>query len=135
MPSRMNASERNWHTFATRYPAEAAWLQSPASGDFGASLIKGCKRYGGLTMRQLAAVQRNVTQVASATDPDIAFLRARYDSGEGFVDTPRGQCPIHRILRRMEAGMSYHDAWNHAARRALCCSRRGSRLSLQLLPH
>lgn len=42
------ASDRNWHDFATRYPAEAAWLQSPASGDFGASLIKGCRRYGGI---------------------------------------------------------------------------------------
>lgn len=58
--SRQPRADRNWHDFATRYPAEAAWLLSPASGDFGASLIKGCRRYGGLTPRQLAAVQRNV---------------------------------------------------------------------------
>lgn len=65
-PSRMNRAERNWLDFATRYPSEAAWLQSPASGDFGVSLIKGCRRYGGLTPRQLAAVQRNATVVAAA---------------------------------------------------------------------
>lgn len=57
----------NWETFAGAFPAEALWLVNNASAgvDFARSLMQGCKRYGGLTPRQLAAVRRNL-QTADA---------------------------------------------------------------------
>jgi hypothetical protein len=47
--------------WAAEYPAEAAWLvSSMASSDFARSLVDYIRRKGGLTERQLAAVQRNL---------------------------------------------------------------------------
>ncbi len=56
----------NLTTFATDYPAEAAWLDQAAEhgSDFAASLRAGVRKYGSLTPRQLAAVQRIVEQDA-----------------------------------------------------------------------
>lgn len=51
--------------FQAVYPAEFAWLQgqSAAGVNFAASLLSGLARYGNLTPRQLAAVQRNLQNV------------------------------------------------------------------------
>jgi hypothetical protein len=54
-----------WSAFAAQYPAEAAWITSGKGGAFGASLYAGVLRWGGLTPRQLEAVQRNVRQAAA----------------------------------------------------------------------
>ncbi len=63
----------NWQAFAMANPAEAAWLAAGwANGnDFARSLIAGCARYGGLTPRQLAAVQRNLPAPAAVNPPDV----------------------------------------------------------------
>lgn len=64
--------------FQAQYPAEFAWLQanSAAGVGFASSLLAGMARYGGLTPRQLAAVQRNLGQVepvatAAVNPPDV----------------------------------------------------------------
>lgn len=79
--------EANWQRFAAQSPTEAAWLASPASGDFGASLIRGCRRYGGLTPRQLAAVQRNLTLVEPAADVAIADSAATLEAQNRAIET------------------------------------------------
>jgi len=87
--SRQPRADRNWHDFATRYPAEAAWLLSPASGDFGQSLINGCRRYGGLTPRQLASVQRNVR-----TQPAPAVVSGGAENGAVVMTNGQGVTAI-----------------------------------------
>ncbi len=54
--------------FASANPAEHAWLVIGAANgnDFAASLLRGMRRYGGLTPRQLACVQRNLEQAVPA---------------------------------------------------------------------
>lgn len=78
----------NWQAFAATYPAEAAWLANgwTAGNDFARSLIAGCARYGGLTPRQLAAVQRNLPAAvvdmpaADTLSPDTAAVNAARSS-------------------------------------------------------
>lgn len=102
--------ERNWSDFAMRHPAEAAWLLSPAAGDFGASLISGCKRYGGLTMRQMAAVQRNLTVSPAPISPvapygaDIPFSDGSRPSDAPIPVTP-APAPIMIAAAPVRAAM------------------------------
>lgn len=68
---RQDAGARNWTAFYQRYPLEGEWLLgNERHNEFAASLIRGCRRYGGLTPRQLAAVQRNLGQ--SVTAPPVS---------------------------------------------------------------
>lgn len=60
--------------FKAAHPAEYDWLtaQAAAGVNFAASLLSGLQRYGNLTPRQLAAVQRNLGQVeASMVDAAV----------------------------------------------------------------
>jgi len=51
-----------WDRFAAAMPAQAAWLLADTSA-FAASLVRAVCRYGNLTPRQLACVDRNLTAV------------------------------------------------------------------------
>lgn len=56
--------------FAATFPAEYDWLFSNrlAGVDFADSLLRGIARYGNLTPRQLAAVQRNLPMISFTPD-------------------------------------------------------------------
>lgn len=62
--------------FAAAHPAEYGWLvQSQAAGvAFAVSLLAGIKRYGNLTPRQLAAVQRNLPAEDSAAAGRVVMV-------------------------------------------------------------
>jgi hypothetical protein len=63
--------------FRTSHPAECAWLESNmATNDFAQSLLLGIRRYGNLTPRQLAAVQRNLPAT-----PVVVNAAAAVDAG------------------------------------------------------
>lgn len=75
--------------FAAVRPAEYGWLvSSQAAGvAFAMSLLAGIKRYGNLTPRQLAAVQRNIP--ATSFTPEDAGERA--EAAAAAIDrTPEG---------------------------------------------
>ena len=56
--------------FYAAHPAEFRWLFDNAAGnEFAASVLQGMRRYGGLTPRQMAAVQRNVARDAERAAP------------------------------------------------------------------
>jgi hypothetical protein len=50
----------HWADFAAAHPGEAAWIDANPNNDFALSLRGGVERFGGLTERQMAAVQRNI---------------------------------------------------------------------------
>lgn len=62
--ARGDAALMNFHD---AYPRETEWLSNAqnAGNEFAMSLLGAIKRYGNLTLRQLAAVQRNLTPVAN----------------------------------------------------------------------
>lgn len=98
----------NMAAFQTRYPAEFAWLQanSAAGVEFASSLLAGMNRYGGLTPRQLAAVQRNIERAVPVADEATTAQRhlvdanygrepvADLDAQAGFLDPVPARAPI-----------------------------------------
>ena len=78
--SRAAAQSAIFSVWAEQHPAEAAWIESQApTNDFARSLRAGIMRWGGLTDRQLAAVQRNLAPRAAATAVNDEALRACFD--------------------------------------------------------
>lgn len=76
--------------FQAQYPAEFAWLQanSAAGVGFASSLLAGMARYGGLTPRQLAAVQRNLGQVEQpVADTAAEHVAARMPAFVATMET------------------------------------------------
>lgn len=69
--TRLDRPTRNWQAFAAAFPMEADWLYVGAQrGDsFAESLQNGVRRYGNLTPRQLACVQRNLADAAANAAP------------------------------------------------------------------
>lgn len=91
--------------FGAAEPAAYAWLvtSQEAGNEFAMSLLRGISRYGNLTPRQLAAVQRNLpkeAQVAAVVDIGASLRQQVADTGAGFaivpapVFTPRTDVPI-----------------------------------------
>lgn len=73
--------------FQAAYPAEYAWLAANApTVDFAASLLRAIARYGNLTPRQLAAVQRNVARPApaAAVEPVVEVATMGRDAGTAY---------------------------------------------------
>lgn len=90
--------------FAAVHPAEYDWLvaQSAAGVNFAASLLSGLQRYGNLTPRQLAAVQRNLGQVEQHIEPAqeaVAAIAAASAATVDLIDRPaeRAAAIIERI--------------------------------------
>lgn len=69
-----------WLCFSQDFPAEAKWIEDNfAANEFAQSLRRGVLRYGALTERQLAAVQRNLAPRPAAAAVNDAALRACFD--------------------------------------------------------
>jgi len=108
----------NVAAFAAANPAAYGWLiANRGTMDFAASLLSGCARYGGLTPRQLAAVERNLSHnappaivapvaaspVAARAGFEAAFESLPSDSAIGFIDgIPEG--PDHSASDAIMAG-------------------------------
>lgn len=113
------AGQNNWLRFAGQYPAESAWLweQGLAGVEFANSLMQGCRRYGGLTPRQLAAVQRNLglreTSVAPVAPSIGDVIRANPetpDSSCDIVTTPAPVAAVRAGLYDMSRILAAFDA-------------------------
>jgi len=73
--------------FQAVHPAEYQWLsdQNTAGVSFAASLLAGLQRYGNLTPRQLAAVQRNLAHVEPApVGPVVEVCTMGPDMGTAY---------------------------------------------------
>ena len=77
-----------WDAFKVAHPTEHGWIQGAcaAGNDFALSLQRGIFRYGNLTPRQLAAVQRNLPTVAYAPDSAAARDAGHAAGAAGMVD-------------------------------------------------
>jgi hypothetical protein len=58
--------QRRWEAFAAAHPAEAAWIVS-TTFDFAVAMKQAVEKYGELTERQLATVQRLAAKAAERT--------------------------------------------------------------------
>lgn len=88
--------------FQAQYPAEFAWLQanSAAGVGFASSLLAGMARYGGLTPRQLAAVQRNLGQVEQPVAAEPALV---HRPTEAEIQILAGGAPVLQEQREAVA--------------------------------
>lgn len=70
-------------SFTDRYPAEYRWLVENAErNDFAASLLRGLRQYGGLTERQLAAVQRALRPAPKAVEVKVEAVVAAFETAK-----------------------------------------------------
>lgn len=80
-PAQAAARSAIFSVWAEQHPAEAQWIETQSeANDFARSLRAGIHRWGGLTDRQLAAVQRNLAPRAAAKTVNDAALRQCFDN-------------------------------------------------------
>ena len=70
---KVKKADADWASFAEAYPTEAAWIEARRVGfDFAGSMYEAVRKYGDLTERQLAAVQRMVIKDADREAQRVA---------------------------------------------------------------
>lgn len=79
-------AEASMDLFSTEYPAEAAWMKERAGRfDFAREMIEAVRKFGDLTLNQMAAVRRCMVQDAERTKAAVA----KREAASGEIDVSK----------------------------------------------